>query len=175
MDSLVDKCTNANTHKHGPFSHWPHGSQKPPCAQKTPGPVRLQHKRVFNRLHSPYFLIFFRNAEIFIPFSYTLLLPLTFSFPTEAKRRKVALGVKNPPASEGEARDVGSIPGLGRSLGGGHGNPLQFLPEDSHGERSLVGYSLQGHRVRHNWSDLACKRKDKPRPVSLPGTHGDHH
>ena len=75
---------------------------------------------------------------------------VTFSFPTEAKRRKVALGVKNPPASEGEARDVGSIPGLGRSLGGGNGNPLWFLPEDSHGERSLVGYSLQGHRVRHN-------------------------
>ena len=70
MDSLVDKCINANTHKHGPFSHWLHGSQK------TPGPVRLHHKRVSNRLHSPYFLIFFRNAEIFIPFSYTLLLPL---------------------------------------------------------------------------------------------------
>ena len=34
--------------------------------------------------------------------------------------------VKNPPAYAGDIRDVGSIPGLGRSLGGGHGNPLQY-------------------------------------------------
>ena len=33
--------------------------------------------------------------------------------------------VKNPPANVGDARDVGSIPGLGRSSGGGNGNPLQ--------------------------------------------------
>ena len=32
---------------------------------------------------------------------------------------------KNLPASIGDVRDVGSIPGSGRSLGGGHGNPLQ--------------------------------------------------
>ena len=34
--------------------------------------------------------------------------------------------VKNLPASVGDIRDVGSIPGSGRSPGGGHGNPLQF-------------------------------------------------
>ena len=34
--------------------------------------------------------------------------------------------VKNPPANVGDARDVGSIPGLGRSSGGGNGNPLQY-------------------------------------------------
>ena len=34
--------------------------------------------------------------------------------------------VKNPPADAGDARDVGSIPGLGRSPGGGNGNPLQY-------------------------------------------------
>ena len=34
--------------------------------------------------------------------------------------------VKNPPASAGDIRDAGSIPGLGRSPGGGHGNPLQY-------------------------------------------------
>ena len=36
------------------------------------------------------------------------------------------LVVKNPPANAGDRRDVGSIPGLGRSLGGRHGNPLQY-------------------------------------------------
>ena len=34
--------------------------------------------------------------------------------------------VKNPPASEGNAGDAGSILGLGRSPGGGHGRPLQY-------------------------------------------------
>ena len=33
---------------------------------------------------------------------------------------------KNPLASAGDVRDRGSIPGLGRSPGGGHGNPLQY-------------------------------------------------
>ena len=34
--------------------------------------------------------------------------------------------VKNPPANAGDVRDVGSIPGWGRSPGGGHGNPLKY-------------------------------------------------
>ena len=38
----------------------------------------------------------------------------------------VALEVKNPPANAGDIRDVGSIPGSGRFLGGEHGNPLQY-------------------------------------------------
>ena len=38
---------------------------------------------------------------------------------------QVTLVVKNPPASAREARDVGSIPRSGRSLGGGHSNPFQ--------------------------------------------------
>ena len=38
----------------------------------------------------------------------------------------MALVVKNPPAIAGDIRDTGSIPGLGRSAGGGHDNPLQY-------------------------------------------------
>ena len=37
---------------------------------------------------------------------------------------QAVLVVKNPPASAGDVRDVGSIPGSGRSPGGGHGNPF---------------------------------------------------
>ena len=67
---------------------------------------------------------------------------------------QVVLVVKNLPANAGDIRDVGSIPGWGRSPGGGHGIPLQysfffstpvFLTEESHGQRSLVGYSPWGH------------------------------
>ena len=38
---------------------------------------------------------------------------------------QVALLVKNLPPKIGDIRDVGSITGSGRYLGGGHGNPLQ--------------------------------------------------
>ena len=34
--------------------------------------------------------------------------------------------VKTPPVNAGDVRDAGSIPGLERSPGGGHGNPLQY-------------------------------------------------
>ena len=44
--------------------------------------------------------------------------------PTRASQ--VALVVKNPSASAGDISYTGSIPGLGRSPGGGHGNPFQY-------------------------------------------------
>ena len=55
---------------------------------------------------------------------------------------QVALEVKNPPVNAGDVKVVGSIPGLGRYPGGGHGSPLQYsFLENPHGQRSLVGYS----------------------------------
>ena len=52
---------------------------------------------------------------------------------------QMVLVVKNPPAN---AADMGSIPGLGSSPRGGHGNPLQdSCLENLHGQRTLVGYS----------------------------------
>ena len=47
--------------------------------------------------------------------------------------------VKNPSASAGDERDAGLTPGLGRSPGGGHGNPAVFSPGEPHGQRSLAG------------------------------------
>ena len=38
----------------------------------------------------------------------------------------MALVVKNPPANGEDLRDLGSIPGLGRSPGEGNGNPPQY-------------------------------------------------
>ena len=55
---------------------------------------------------------------------------------------QVALVVKNPIANAGDVKDVGSIPGLERSLGAGNGNPTPaFLPGKFHGQKSLVDYS----------------------------------
>ena len=50
-----------------------------------------------------------------------------------------------------DARDVGSIPGSGRSLGEGNKNPLQyFLLGKFHGQRSLASYSMGSQRVAHD-------------------------
>ena len=54
--------------------------------------------------------------------------------------------VKNLPANEGDTEDAGLIPGWGRSAGGGNGNPQVFLLEKSHGQRSFLSYSPQGHK-----------------------------
>ena len=58
---------------------------------------------------------------------------------------QVALVVKNPPANAGDVRDGDSIPGLGRSPGGGHGNPLQYsclghAMEEEPGELQSIGH-----------------------------------
>ena len=52
---------------------------------------------------------------------------------------------KNLPASAGEKRDSGLIPGSGRSLGGGHGTHSELLPGESQGQRSGVGCSPRVH------------------------------
>ena len=44
----------------------------------------------------------------------------------EDRASQMLLVVKNLPAYVGDVRDLGSIPGLRRSPGGGHGNSLQY-------------------------------------------------
>ena len=54
---------------------------------------------------------------------------MTLSFPgfyTSLRASLTGLVVKNPPANPGDIRDVGLIPGSGRSHGEGNGNPLQY-------------------------------------------------
>ena len=57
--------------------------------------------------------------------------------------------VKNLPTNAGDPRDVGSIPGSGRSLGEGNGNPLQYSCLENSMDR--VSYNPWGRkRVRHD-------------------------
>ena len=73
---------------------------------------------------------------------------LSFSVRNLIKYHSYLLGF--PGGSDGKeftcnAGDLGSIPGLGRSPGEGHGNPLQdSCLENPHGQRSLEGYSPWG-------------------------------
>ena len=76
---------------------------------------------------------------------------------------QVAFVVKNLPASAGHIRDMGSIPGWGRSTGEESGNPLQYSclqnPMDRRAWRAIV------HRVAKSQtqlSDLACTEIYRP-------------
>ena len=60
--------------------------------------------------------------------------------------------VKYLPASSGDIRDVGLIPGLGRSPGGGSGNPLQYSRLENSMDKEEPGglQSMGSQRVRHD-------------------------
>lgn len=53
---------------------------------------------------------------------------------------------KNSPINAEDTRDVSLIPGRRRFPGVGNGDPLKFLPGESHGERSLGVYSQWGDK-----------------------------
>ena len=56
----------------------------------------------------------------------------------------MVLVVKNPPADAGDVRDSGSIPGWGRSPGGGNGNPLQYSCLENPMDRRAGGLQSMG-------------------------------
>ena len=59
------------------------------------------------------------------------------------------------------AGDLGSIPGLGRSPGGEHGDPLQYsCLENPHEQRSLAGCSPQGLKESDMTEQLSTSHKN---------------
>ena len=64
--------------------------------------------------------------------------------------------------------DLGLIPGLRRSPGGGHGNPLQYSGlENPHGQRSLAGYSPWGLTKSDMTEQLSTAHRETPKPYIL--------
>ena len=57
---------------------------------------------------------------------------------------QVPLVVKNPPANAGDIGDIGSIPGLGSSLGEENGNPLQYSCLENFMDRGAWWASVHG-------------------------------
>ena len=62
------------------------------------------------------------------------------------------LVVKNLPANEGDIRDMGPIPGSGRSPGGEHGNPLQYSCLENSMDRGAWWATVHG--VAKSWTQL---------------------
>ena len=69
----------------------------------------------------------------------------------------MVLVIKNLPASAGDEREGGSVPGSGRSHGEGHGNPLRYslLSGESHGQRKLASYSPWGRKSQKRLKQLS--------------------
>ena len=63
---------------------------------------------------------------------------------------QVALVVKNPPATAGDLRDEGLIPGLERSTGSEHDNPLQYCCLKNPMDRGAWWATVQG--VAKSWT-----------------------
>ena len=81
---------------------------------------------------------------------------------------QVMLVVKKLPANEGDIWDKGSIPGLGRSSGEGHGNSSSILAWEIPWTEEPGGYSPWGHKkVGHDWSDLAHTHAYNPNIYSI--------
>ena len=56
----------------------------------------------------------------------------------------MALVVKNSPASAGDIRDTGSIPGSGRPPGGGHGDPVKYSCLENPMDRGALRATVHG-------------------------------
>ena len=69
---------------------------------------------------------------------------------------QVMLVLNNLPANAGDLKRLGLDPWVRKILWRRKWQPTPvFLPGESYGQRSLAGYSPQGHRVGHDGSDLA--------------------
>ena len=60
--------------------------------------------------------------------------------------------IKTPPSKAGDIRDMGSILGSGRSLGGGHGNPLQYSCLENPMDRGVWWATV--HRIAQSQTGL---------------------
>ena len=72
---------------------------------------------------------------------------------------QVAIVVKNMPANAGDLKDMGSFPGLGRSPGGGHGNPLQYSCPENPMDKEPDGFSSWGHKESDMTEQLSVDNK----------------
>ena len=97
-------------------------------------PLKLNWKRICLQCRKPQFNSWVRK----IPWRRDKLpTPVFLGFPDGSVSKESTCNVG----------DLDSIPGLGRSPGGGYGNPLQYsCLENPHGQRSLAGYSPWGRK-----------------------------
>ena len=104
-----------------------------------------------------------------------------YSQVSHPRASQVALVVKNPPPSNAGniIPWVRKILGLGKSLGGGHGNPFQYscMAKPMEEEPGRI-QSTGSKRVIHDWNDWACMQgfqSPSLQPRSIPNTHSQQY
>ena len=119
-------------------------------------------KVLFLRLFAGY--LFYHSLCIFIYLDHLVIstrcqgIGFILSLPWLVGASQVVLVEKNLPGNAGDVKDMDLIPGLGRSAGGRHGNPLQCSCLETHMDRRAgVGgrrrlQIIGSQRVRHDWS-----------------------
>ena len=110
--------------------HWNKGCVSFASNHLTLGVDMYSGCSVTSELNSRFFRVVFKKLFLFLPY-----------LPTYKRPPSWGSG-KNLPSSAGDTGDMGSIPGSGRSPGGGNGSPLQHSSlGKSCGQRNLVCYS----------------------------------
>ena len=101
----------------------------------------------------------------------TVCMTAAFLYREQVRASQAALVLKNLPANAGDTRETGSIPGLGRSHGGGHGDPLQYSclgnPMDRGAWRATV------HGVAKNQIQLKRLRSHTHRTSQMRDTQSE--
>ena len=90
------------------------------------------------------------SISLFCMFSQFFKVPFTLN--SQSWASQVALIVKNPPASAGDMRDMGLIPGWGRPPGEGHGKPFQYSCLENSMDRGAWWAIVHG--VTKSWTRL---------------------
>ena len=79
--------------------------------------------------------------------------------------------VKNLPANTGDARDVGSLPGLGRFPGVGNGNPLQYSCLENSMDRGAWQATIHAAPEESDTTEHTRTLKVSPKQLNQPGPH----
>ena len=112
---------------------------------------------IFSPIHIYYFCVVNLVSGL-------VVIPRKSTNHTDIRASQVARVVKNPLANAGDIRDLGFIPGSGRSPGGGNGNPLTSVLAwsipwtEEPGELQSIGL----YRVAHDWVTCTSILKDFP-------------
>ena len=112
---------------------------------------------LYHPLSHPVFHSFITFQVCKLPLHFVCLAPvpsLSPPFQIKSWTSQVVLVIKNPAANAGHIRDTGSIPGLGRSPGGGQGNPLQYSSLENSMDREAwraTIHSVTNSQIQLKW------------------------
>ena len=142
------------------------------CNNKIPGFLKsnivlMRHEQVL-KIMTPIKLLYWRLTHV-VEFVGLLVCSSEFAtVPSPCRASQEALVVKNLPANSRDKRDMGSVPGLGRSPGGGHDNPLQYSCLENPMDRGPWWTTVPG--ITKSWTQLKLLNTQAQQSMQGPDT-----